>query len=94
MPHPSRIDRSARFCSYCGYPPGSGWPERPDRGCGRCDIGAIVRAPARLAPHPGDPFLIVDDRFVVRAISRSAEALLLADRDTDSGTHLDSVPGR
>jgi hypothetical protein len=43
------------------------------------------------APHPGDPFVIVDDRPVVRTISRSAEALLLADRGTDLGTHLDSL---
>ena len=75
MPHPSRVGPSERFCSFCGYPPGSGWPERPDHRCGLCDIGAIVRAPARLAPHPGDPFLIVDDRLVVRAISCSTESL-------------------
>jgi hypothetical protein len=91
MPHPSRAQLSERFCSYCGYPPGSKWPERPDRGCARCGIGSIVRAPARMAPHPGDPFLIVDDRFVVRAVSRSAEALLLTDRQTASGARLDSL---
>lgn len=91
MPHPSRMELSARFCSYCGYPPASGWPQRPDRGCGRCEIGAIVRAPARLAPHPGDPFLIVDDRLVVRTVSRNAEALLPADREIATGARLDSL---
>jgi hypothetical protein len=89
---PHELDRARGSAVICGYPPGSDWPECPDHVCGRWGVGAIVRAPTRSAPHPGDPFVIVDDRPVVRTISRSAEALLmLADRGTDSGTHLDSL---
>jgi hypothetical protein len=63
------------FCSYCGRPPGAG-----DRGgsrvCGRCHLGMVLRAPAGEAPKIRDPFLIVDEDLIVRAISQRAEIAL------------------
>ncbi len=91
MPHPSPTDLSERFCSYCGYPPGGEQQERVHHVCACCGAGVVLCAPPGMAPHPGDPFLIVDRGLAVQTLSRNAEALLLLDRDTASGVPLDKV---
>jgi hypothetical protein len=65
----------ATFCGYCGAPPADELP-RVSRICGRCEMGLLLHADARLAPGAGDAFVVVDERLLVRALSRGAEDLL------------------
>jgi hypothetical protein len=69
------VKLSQTFCSYCGRPP-KDTVERTSRVCVNCELGMILRAPEGDAPRPRDPFLIVDDKLTVQAISRSAEKAL------------------
>jgi hypothetical protein len=45
----------------------------------RCELGIVLRAPARGAPRHDDLFAILDERLVVHGVSRGAEAVLLVD---------------
>jgi hypothetical protein len=76
MPHASRADLSKTFCSYCGYPPMGPWRVRAHRVCMRCQMGVVLQAPAGAAPRYDDPFVIVDRRLAVQAVSRLAEVAL------------------
>jgi hypothetical protein len=64
------------FCGYCGVS-GSAHPPLPTaRVCGRCGAGLLLEAPADAAPGREEPFLVVDGRLTVQAVSKRAEALL------------------
>jgi hypothetical protein len=76
MPHPSRADLSRAFCSYCGYPPMGPWRVRAHRVCMRCQMGVVLKAPPGAEPRYDDPFVIVDRKLAVQAVSRRAEAAL------------------
>jgi hypothetical protein len=76
---PSANVLTEAFCSYCGYPPGAGWHQRPERVCTRCKLGVVLRTLPDAAPRSSDPFVIVDERLAVRGISRQAETVLLVD---------------
>ena len=65
---------SASFCSFCGRPPSGG--DRPSRICGHCEMGLVLTAQARVAPEPGDAFLVTDERLLVRALSQAGEELV------------------
>lgn len=75
----SRADLSQAFCSYCGYPPMGGWRSRAHRVCMRCEMGTVLRAPPGLQPRFYEPFVIVDQRLRLQAVSRRAEATLRID---------------
>jgi hypothetical protein len=47
--------------------------------CTRCKLGVMLRTVPEAAPGRSDPFVIVDERLSVRAISRQAEAVLMVD---------------
>jgi hypothetical protein len=76
MPHISRVDLGHAFCSYCGYPPMGPWRVRAHRVCMRCQMGVVLKAPAGAEPRYDDPFVIVDRKLAVQAVSRHAEAAL------------------
>jgi PAS domain-containing protein len=46
------------------------------RVCPTCGMGVLLQAPQDAAPSPSDPFLVVDDKLTVCALSRQAERLL------------------
>jgi hypothetical protein len=75
----SRADLSQTFCTYCGYPPMGPWCSRAHRVCMRCEMGTVLRAPPGLQPRFDEPFVIVDQRLRVQAVSRRAEAVLGVD---------------
>jgi hypothetical protein len=77
--HASRADLSQAFCSYCGYPPMGRWQSLAHRVCMRCEIGTVLRAPPGLQPRFYEPFVIVDSRLCIQAISHHAEVMLMVD---------------
>lgn len=74
--HESRADLSQAFCSYCGYPPMGRWRSLAHRVCLRCEMGTVLRAPPGLQPRFYEPFVIVDARLRVQAVSHQTEAIL------------------
>lgn len=65
------------FCGHCAHRPD---PDEPvTRVCTSCHLGLIVTAPASLAPHTGDAFLLVDGKLQICALSRACEKLLGSD---------------
>jgi hypothetical protein len=76
MPHASRADLSHAFCSYCGDPPMGPWLVRPHRVCMRCQIGVVLKAPAGAEPRHDAPFVLVDRKLAVQAVSPHAGAAL------------------
>jgi hypothetical protein len=76
MPHTSRVELGHAFCSYCGCPPMGPWRVRAHRVCMRCQMGVVLKAPAGTEPRYDDPFVIVDRKLAVQAVSRRAEAAL------------------
>ncbi len=80
MIYASRADLAQAFCSYCGYPPMGPWRTLAHRVCMRCESGMVMRAPPALQPRFDDPFVIVDDRLRLQAISHRAEVVLMADK--------------
>lgn len=62
------------FCGHCGKRQEAAAPA--SRVCGNCHLGLIVSASGSLAPGAKEPFLIVDGRLQVCAVSRRAERLL------------------
>ena len=89
MPHPSRADLSRAFCSYCGYPPMGPWRVRAHRVCMRCQMGVVLKAPAGAEPRYDDPFVIVDRKLAVQAVSRRAEAALSVKEPAGLGAPLE-----
>lgn len=77
--HTSRADLSQAFCSYCGYPPVGRRRSPAHRVCVRCEMGTVLRAPPRLQPRFNEPFVIVDSRLRLQAVSHHAEVMLAVD---------------
>jgi hypothetical protein len=75
----SRADLSQAFCSYCGYPPMGRWRSVAHRVCMRCEMATVLTAPPGLRPHFYEPFVIVDPRLRLQAVSRRAEVMLAVD---------------
>ena len=80
--HASRADLSQAFCSYCGFPPMGRWRSFAHRVCMRCQMGMVLRAPPGLAPRFYEPFVIVDLRLRLQAVSHHAEGMLKIDEPT------------
>ena len=80
--HASRADLSQAFCSYFGYPPMGRWRSHAHRVCMRCQMGTVLRAPPGLAPRFHEPFVIVDPRLCLQAVSHHAEGMLNVDEPT------------
>ncbi len=65
------------FCGYCGLAAADGAAPLPAmRICGGCAQGLLLEARTDAAPQGGEPFLVVDSRLRVQAVSRSAEKFL------------------
>jgi hypothetical protein len=79
---------SVAFCSYCGHPPRNGRGVE-HRVCERCGQGVMLRAAQDTTLRPDEPFLIVDRRLVVQAVSRKAESVLAVDEPAAVGCPLD-----
>jgi PAS domain-containing protein len=62
------------FCGHCAKRPTA--EEAATRVCTNCHLGVIVAAPESLAPTPDEPFLIVDGKLQICAVSRKAEKIL------------------
>ena len=75
-----RVDAHGRpveaFCGHCGRPPEVTEQQPSTRVCRRCGLGLVLQAPKGVAPQAGEPFLVVDSRLEVCALSRKAEDLL------------------
>ncbi|MEA2179577.1 MAG: hypothetical protein QOG77_2874 [Solirubrobacteraceae bacterium] len=78
--HAVEVDSRGRpveaFCGHCGRPPEVTVAEPASRVCRRCGLGLVLQAPKGVAPQAGEPFLVVDSRLEVCAVSRKAEDLL------------------
>jgi hypothetical protein len=86
--HATRADLSQAFCSYCGYPPMGRWRSLAHRVCMRCEMGMVLRAPPGLAPRFYEPFVIVDLRLRLEAVSHHAEGMLKVDEPAAVGVPL------
>jgi hypothetical protein len=71
------------FCGHCGERPDSQVAPPSSRVCGHCALGLVLQAGVDLAPHPDEPFLIVDTSLSVCAMSAQAETLFGID-ETDA----------
>lgn len=77
------------FCGHCGQEPDPDQaPTGATRVCQHCDLGLVLEAPADVAPAPADPFLVVDNRMAICALSDAAERLLGVDETTAVNRHL------
>lgn len=78
--HAVQVDARGRpveaFCGHCGRPPEAPDTQPATRVCRRCGLGLVLQAPKGVAPRAGEPFLVVDSRMEVCAVSRKAEDLL------------------
>jgi exopolysaccharide biosynthesis polyprenyl glycosylphosphotransferase len=63
------------FCGYCGTAANGALPSPMSRVCEHCAAGLLLEAPADVAPDCNDPFLVVDARLTVQAVSRRAEQI-------------------
>jgi hypothetical protein len=77
--HAARADLSQAFCSYCGYPPMGRCRSLAHRVCMRCEMGTVLRTPRGLQPRVYEPFVILDSRLRLQAVSRHAEVMLMVD---------------
>lgn len=68
--HAARADLSWAFCGYCGHPPMGRWRSLAHRVCRRCQMGTVLHAPPGLQPRFDEPFVIVDSRLRLQAVSR------------------------
>lgn len=86
---PAEAVETRAFCGHCGREPD---PEHASAGatrvCGHCDLGLVLEAPADVAPGPEDPFLVVDNRMAICALSEAAERLLGVDETRAVNRHL------
>jgi hypothetical protein len=55
----------------------------------RCQMGVILRATPNETPHYDEPFVIVDQRLLVQAISHGAEAVLKVEEPVGVGIPLE-----
>jgi len=62
------------FCGHCAARPAVA--ESRTRVCPTCHLGLIVSAPESLAPASSEPFIIVDGKLQICAVSRRAEKVL------------------
>jgi hypothetical protein len=62
---------------------------RAHRVCMRCQMGMVLRAPPNAQPRFDEPFLIVDERLIVQAISHRAERLLMVNEPDGFGVPLE-----
>jgi len=63
------------FCGYCGTAAPGSMPPPISRVCEHCAAGLLLEAPAAVAPDCNDPFLVVDARLTIQAVSRRAEQI-------------------
>ena len=63
------------FCGYCGTAAPEALPLPISRVCEHCAAGLLLEAPADVAPDCNDPFLVVDARLTIQAVSRRAEQI-------------------
>jgi hypothetical protein len=54
-------------------------------------LGVVLRAPAGAIPRHDDPFVVLDERLVVQAVSRHAETVLLVDEPAGFSARLDEL---
>jgi hypothetical protein len=75
---PGYADRKedVHFCGHCAHAAVVEISDPVSRVCGRCGLGLLIGAPPELAPHPEDPFLLVDSTLSVCGMSALAEELL------------------
>lgn len=77
------------FCGHCGREPDPDHaPVGATRVCHHCDLGLVLEAAADIAPAPSDPFLVVDHRMAICALSEAAEQLLGIDETAAVNRHL------
>ncbi len=77
------------FCGHCGREPDPDHaPVGATRVCQHCDLGLVLQASADVAPAPADPFLVVDNRMAICALSSAAEELLGIDETAAVNRHL------
>jgi PAS domain-containing protein len=78
--HAVEVDSRGRpveaFCGHCGRPPEVTEAQPATRVCRRCGLGLVLQAPKGIAPQVVEPFVVVDSRLEVCAVSRKAEDLL------------------
>jgi len=76
------------FCGHCGERPDPQVAPPSSRVCGHCALGLVLQAGAELAPHPDEPFLIVDTSLSVCAMSAEAETLFGIDETDAVNKHI------
>lgn len=78
------------FCSHCGMPPDVGATDVSfeSRVCQHCDLGLVLHAAIDVVPAPGEPFLVVDNRMAIGALSLHAEQLLGVQETAAVNRHL------
>src|SRR2546423_11656779 len=70
------------FCGHCAAPAPGGEPPAPmARVCRECGLGLLLETREDLAPEPRDPFIVVDSKMLVHAMSHEAEVLLKVRED-------------
>ena len=74
LPGLSESEPFVAFCGHCAHQPEIS--ETQNRVCSSCHLGLIVTAPASLVPTRKEPFLLVDGRMQICAVSRRAEKVL------------------
>lgn len=87
VPQTAESARPHRWiCGACGAPGPEGVTPLPfARSCEACGEGVLLEAADALAPHAGDPFLLVDEALTVRSISPAAADLLAVAPDAAVG---------
>jgi hypothetical protein len=76
------------FCGHCGHRPHPIAAPQTSRVCGRCGLGLVLQADARLAPRHDEAFLIVDTSLSVCAMSAEAEALFAIEETAAVNQHV------
>lgn len=86
---PAEAVDTRAFCGHCGREPDPAHaPAGSTRVCQHCDLGLVLEASVDVAPRPEDPFLVVDNRMAICALSEAAERLLGVDETTAVNRHL------
>jgi len=76
------------FCGHCAMQPEPARHAPPSRVCGHCGLGLVLQATIDLAPHPDEPFLVIDTTLSVCAVSAAAEELLGIDETQAVNKHV------
>jgi PAS domain-containing protein len=86
---PAEAVETRAFCGHCGLEPDPAHATAgATRVCRHCDFGLVLEAAADVAPGPDHPFLVVDNRMAICALSEAAERLLGVDETTAVNRHL------